>query len=101
TGERLTEQTFNAFRKQYPSRTVIIHMIPEAAVDAAITAPNIIVASDGQAWVTSGEHPRGAGTFGRVLGHYVRERKALGLMTALRKMTLLPARRLEQITPVM
>jgi len=35
-------------------------------------------------------HPRGQGTFSRVLGHYVREEKALDLMTALRKMTLMP-----------
>jgi hypothetical protein len=30
-----------------------------------------------------------------VLGHYVREEKALDLMTALRKMTLMPALRLK------
>ncbi|MDT9600357.1 amidohydrolase family protein [Sphingosinicella rhizophila] len=101
TGERLTEESFNAYRKQYPNRTVIVHMIPEASVDAAIANPNVLIASDGQAWVTSGEHPRGAGTFSRVLGHYVRERKALDLMAALRKMTILPARRLEEIAPVM
>ncbi len=34
-----------------------------------------------------------AGCFARVLGHYVREEKTLDLMTALRKMTLLPADR--------
>ena len=39
-------------------------------------------------------HPRGAGTFARVLGRYVREEKALGLMDAVRKMTLMPAQRL-------
>jgi N-acyl-D-aspartate/D-glutamate deacylase len=35
-----------------------------------------------------------------VLGHYVREEKVLDLMTALRKMTLLPAQRLEKRAPV-
>jgi N-acyl-D-aspartate/D-glutamate deacylase len=45
-------------------------------------------------------HPRGQGTFSRVLGHYVREEKALDLMTALRKMTLMPAQRLEKRAPV-
>jgi len=34
-----------------------------------------------------------------VLGHYVREEKALDLMTAIRKMTLMPARRLERRAP--
>ena len=40
-------------------------------------------------------HPRGAGTFARILGHYSRDRGAIGLMEALAKMTILPARRLE------
>ena len=44
-------------------------------------------------------HPRGQGTYSRVLGHYVREEKVLDLMTALRKMTLLPAQRLEKRAP--
>ena len=35
-----------------------------------------------------------------VLGRYVREEKALDLMTALRKMTLMPAKRLEARAPV-
>jgi len=45
-------------------------------------------------------HPRGQATFARVLGHYVREERALDLMTALRKMTLMPAQRLEKRAPV-
>jgi dihydroorotase len=40
-------------------------------------------------------HPRGAGTYARVLGHYARDEKALTLMSALRKMTILPANRLQ------
>ena len=35
-----------------------------------------------------------------MLGHYVREEKTLDLMTALRKMTLMPAQRLEKRAPV-
>ncbi|MBV8301671.1 MAG: amidohydrolase family protein, partial [Candidatus Dormibacteraeota bacterium] len=35
----------------------------------------------------------------RVLGRYVREQETLSLMDALRKMTLMPARRLEASTP--
>jgi N-acyl-D-aspartate/D-glutamate deacylase len=46
-------------------------------------------------------HPRGAGTYARMLGHYVREERALTLMEALRKMTLLPAQRLEKPVPAM
>jgi len=46
-------------------------------------------------------HPRSAGTFTRVLGLYVREKGTLSLMDALRKMTILPARRVESVAPEM
>ena len=55
--------------------------------------PTVMIASDGDMQNGKG-HPRGAGTFSRVLGHYVREQRALTLMDALRKMSLLPAQRL-------
>lgn len=48
-----------------------------------------------------GAHPRSAGTLARVLGRYVRERRLIDLATAIRKMTLLPAQRLEAIAPQM
>jgi N-acyl-D-amino-acid deacylase len=51
----------------------------------------VMVASDGG---VDSEHPRGAGTFPRVLGVYVREKHWLTLPEAVRKMTLLPAQRL-------
>jgi dihydroorotase len=59
-----------------------------------------MIASDGPEATGPGIHPRGQGTFSRVLGHYVREEKALDLMTALRKMTLMPAQRLEKHAPM-
>ncbi len=46
------------------------------------------ICSDGS---SSGRHPRGFGTFTRVLGHYVREEKALTLGQAIYKMTALAA----------
>jgi N-acyl-D-aspartate/D-glutamate deacylase len=46
-------------------------------------------------------HPRTAGTFSRVLGKYVREEKVIDLMTAIGKMSYLPAKRLEMIAPSM
>ncbi len=91
TGERLDADTFAKYRKQ--GGMVIIHNIPEATARLAIADPTVMVASDGS--IENGKgHPRGAGTFGRVLGRYVREEKALGLMDAVRKMTLMPAQRL-------
>ena len=46
-------------------------------------------------------HPRTSGTYSKVLGRYVREAGSLTLMDALRKMTLMPARRLESRVPGM
>jgi dihydroorotase len=94
TGERLTAETFEKYRKQ--GGIVVIHSIPEEAARAAIANPIVMIASDGMPITGARVHPRGQGTFSRVLGHYVREEKALDLMTALRKMTLMPAQRLEK-----
>jgi len=101
TGERLSQQSFDHFRKEQPTSNVIVHMIPQQIVDQVVMDPDISIASDGMAWKTSGEHPRGAGTFSRVLGRYVRERGAPSLVEALAKMTIMPARRLEKIAPAM
>lgn len=98
TGERLTAETFEKYRKE--GGIVIIFSIPESAVRAALANPIVMVASDGMPITGSKVHPRGQGTFSRVLGHYVREEKTLDLMTALRKMTLLPAQRLEKRAPM-
>jgi len=91
TGERLTEETFNRYRKQ--GGMVAIHSIPEATVRFAMADPLVMIASDGILDNGKG-HPRAAGTYARVLGRYVREEHALSLMEALRKMTLMPADRL-------
>jgi N-acyl-D-amino-acid deacylase len=54
--------------------------------------PSASIACDcGASLPTRGSHPRNYGTYPRVLGHYVRERKALTWQDAVRKMTLLPA----------
>ena len=92
TGERLTQESYARYRKQGGS--VILHSIPEEAARQAMANPDVIVASDGMIFNGKG-HPRGAGTYARVLGHYVRDEKALTLMSALRKMTILPANRLQ------
>jgi N-acyl-D-aspartate/D-glutamate deacylase len=98
TGERLTAESFAKYRKQ--GGTVVIYAIPEEATRAAVSNPMVMIASDGMIITGPKVHPRGQATFARVLGHYVREEQALDLMTALRKMTLLPAQRLERRAPL-
>ena len=69
----------------------------EENLDRLLAHPNGMVASDGGAFAIEGPtrrgspHPRGLGTFPRVLGRYVRERKALTLAQAIGKMTTFPA----------
>jgi N-acyl-D-aspartate/D-glutamate deacylase len=69
-------------------------------IELAMGTPFVMIGSDGMPYAP-GAHPRGAGTFSRVLGRYVREQRVLTLMEALRKMTLMPARRLEGVAPSM
>ena len=99
TGERLTRETFEKYRRQ--GGWVIIHGRSEEMNEWIVSQPDVIVASDGIPFIEGRAHPRGAGTFSRILGHYSRERQVLTLMEAIRKMTLLPARRLEEMAPQM
>ncbi len=98
TGERLTKETFEKYRKA--GGIVIIHNMKPEWIKTGITAPGVMIASDGMPYAKLA-HPRTAGTFSRVLGKYVREEKVLGLSEAIEKMTLLPAKRLEGIAPMM
>jgi len=99
TGERLTAETFEKYRTS--DDYAIIFSIPEAAVDAAMASPLVLIGSDG-IWDPAKKqgHPRCAGTYARILGRYVRERHVLSLMEALRKMSLGPAQRLERQAPM-
>jgi N-acyl-D-aspartate/D-glutamate deacylase len=102
TGERLTAESFDRYRKT--GGLAVIFMIPDSAADQAYRDQRVMVASDGGFEIVNGKpvgHPRSAGTHARVLGRYVRERHVISLMDALRKMTLLPAQRLEGVDPAM
>lgn len=98
TGERLTKETFDTYRKQ--GGVVIIHMMKPEWIEKGIADPRTMIGSDGMPYAPKA-HPRTAGTFSRVLGRYVREQKVIGLMDALAKMTIMPARRLESVAPAM
>jgi len=97
TGEHLTKESFLEYRKQ--GGMVIVPGNTPENVHAAVVSPLTMIASDG--FLSKGQgHPRTAGTYALVLGRYVREEKALDLMTALKKMTLMPAQRLEKRAPM-
>jgi N-acyl-D-aspartate/D-glutamate deacylase len=96
TGERLTQKSFRRYRRE--GGMVLLHLNTPEMEALAIKSPLTAIASDGQLEAGHG-HPRQAGTYARVLGHYVRETGQISLMDAIRKMTLLPARRLERLAP--
>jgi N-acyl-D-amino-acid deacylase len=76
--------------------SAIYHVLDDGDVDRIMRHPLTMIASDGRL-TQPGEghpHPRWYGTFPRVLGHYVRERRLLTLEQAVAKMTGMPAARL-------
>ncbi|HEX6628710.1 MAG TPA: amidohydrolase family protein [Gemmatimonadaceae bacterium] len=103
TGERLTRESFARYRQQkgfivmYPRDETVA----EAWVRAAVRDSLPMIASDGILDESGHGHPRVAGTYARILGRYVREQHDLSLMSALRRMTLAPAQRLERRVPAM
>jgi len=94
TGERLTKERFEELHASPKPQTIIMFNNTQAMVDQVISNPLVMIAADGVPG-----HPRNAGTFGRVFAQYVRERRSLSLMDAIRKMSYMPALRLERSTP--
>jgi N-acyl-D-amino-acid deacylase len=72
----------------------------EEQTEETLRHPLVMLCSDGSALAPYGPlhqgkpHPRNYGTFPRFLGHYVRDRKALALPEAVKKMTSMPAAKL-------
>jgi imidazolonepropionase-like amidohydrolase len=98
TGERLNRESFERYSRI--GGPIVVHTNTEQMVTVAITSPLTIIASDAY-WQNGTGHPRTTGTFSKVLGRYVRETHSLSLMEAIRKMTIMPAQRLERRVPAM
>jgi N-acyl-D-glutamate deacylase len=123
TGERLTRERMEELKKADPGGSILLRFLDpdgkpgdQALLDRSVLFPGGAIASDGGDWERDGEvltgdvwplppgavsHPRSAGTFCRVVGRYVRERKALTLTEAIRRCTLIPAQILESSVPQM
>jgi dihydroorotase/N-acyl-D-amino-acid deacylase len=74
----------------------IFHAMSEEDLVRIMQHPATMIASDGEIPIfgRANPHPRSYGTFARVLGVYVREKKVLTLEEAVRKMSSFPAARL-------
>jgi len=70
---------------------VVVTAMAEEDLRRFVAAPRVMFCTDGG---LRSKHPRGAGTYPRILGRYVREQHLLSLEEAIRKMTSFPARRM-------
>ncbi|MGF1596600.1 MAG: amidohydrolase family protein [Acidimicrobiales bacterium] len=100
TEQRLSAATFGPAVAQN-KLVAALGSIPEDEVRLALSTPWTMVASDAILNPDLNNHPRAAGTFARTIGRYVRELEVLDLVTALAKLTILPARRVERMIPAM
>ncbi|HEY5759181.1 MAG TPA: amidohydrolase family protein [Steroidobacter sp.] len=93
TGERLTKERFDELHASPKTLGVVLFVNRQEVVDSVIANPLTSIASDGEVG-----HPRNAGTYSQILKRYVRELRTISLMDAIRKMSLMPAQRLEKAT---
>ena len=90
---------FDLLLADHAQTSAIYFMMSEADMNAAMRAPFVSFCTDSGARATDGplagskSHPRGWGSYPRILGHYVREQKLLSLESAIHKMTGAPAAR--------
>jgi N-acyl-D-amino-acid deacylase len=89
--EGLSEVDFYIRIVQDDEVGIIGHTMIADDMKAFVQQPWTMIASDGG---INNNHPRGAGTFPRVLGRFVRDEKWLSLPEAVKKMTSMPAARL-------
>ena len=109
--ERMTEDQLNDYQKNKPGTFIVWHFLDEsdpndlALLDKSVLHPNILIESDEMFWMLFDDaghiknyegdawplpegafsHPRSNGTFAKVLRSYVRERKIMSLIEAIRK----------------
>jgi dihydroorotase len=98
-GERVTEQTFDRYR--HDNRLAVVFGVPDDDLQASLRGQLVTISSDSMLEPGNNNFPRGAGSFSRVLGKYVRDEEVLTLQDALAKITILPATRVERGAPAM
>ena len=91
-GQRATKETFEEIRRDFPDCLTVCYVMKEEDIRLAFRHPSVMVGSDGITDRGRG-HPRCAGTFPRFLAEFVKTGD-LSLSEAIKKMTVLPAKRL-------
>lgn len=93
SGQRCNKEIFDYLRENEPNTMAVAFVMNDDEVSEAMKNKHIMIGSDGLMANGLG-HPRGVGTFPRVLGKYVRQEHVIDLITAINKMTYMPAQRL-------
>lgn len=100
TDIRITEETFEKYRQE--NLLVAAHgSMPEDELIMLLKDPYTMIGSDTIIVSSHNNHPRGAGTYSRVFGKYVREEGVLSIMDAIKKVSYFPAVRMESAAPSM
>ncbi len=102
TGEWLTKESWDKYSKEQPTGMVNHHYLKEQWIETALQWPRMMVSTDALPAVDISvpTNPNIAGTFSRMLGHYVRDRKLLSLSQGLARMSLYQAQWMEQAAPL-
>lgn len=123
-GKPLSKEKIEEIQASQPGEVIIFHFLEEdenpddmKLLDHAVLYPGGAIASDAMPWFDAqggfieGDvwplpddafaHPRTAGCFSRFFSKWVRERKAISLLEAVRKTCLIPAQILEEAVPQM
>jgi dihydroorotase/N-acyl-D-amino-acid deacylase len=93
------DAVFDLLLADHGATSAIYFMMSEDDMRAAMKAPFVSFCTDSGARATDGplagskSHPRGWGSYPRILGRYVRDEKLLSLPAAIHKMTGAPAAR--------
>jgi N-acyl-D-amino-acid deacylase len=88
------DEALNRILAADPGAVGVFFVMDEADVRRVLAHPLCMIGSDGIPSVSGKPHPRLYGTFPRVLGEYCRDQKLFPLEEAVRKMTSLPAGRM-------
>lgn len=92
-GREMNKEVFYSIRAKDPKSLVVAHILNAAEVDRCIVHPAAVVVSDGLYNDGQG-HPRGSGTFPKLIREYVIEKRLLSLEDAIEKITRMPAERM-------
>ncbi len=102
TGEFFTEESWYRIREEHPDSNIIHHYMKEEWLVEALKWPEMMVATDAMPAFDYRikAAPNGAGSYTRLLAHFVRDLGVIDLMDAVKRGSYYPAERLAEFAPV-